>query len=194
MQRNEEKLDQWLDSALRQYGATEARSGLEGRIAARLAAEAAGADRRTWWTLAGATAVVVVMVGLWLGRSTQDRTAREALVSNTPVVNERPEGSDHSTIASSPVVNRPKARGQRKHVEHSVSVVESRRLPRREVFPSRQPSEQYRLLAEYVTQTPKDEVVSALDRHKNAGDLRVEELDIAPLNSETVTLESDQTN
>jgi hypothetical protein len=193
MRPNEKRIEQWLDSALREYGATEARQGLEGRIAARLAAESVKVARRRWWVLAGAIATVAAVVGLGLDLGTPGRTSKEAAVSQSPLVHQRPGDSDRSTIASSPQVNRPKASKQRKHAGPSVSIVELRQLPRREVFPSRQPSEQYRLLAEYVQQTPAGEVASRIAQ-TNRADLHIQNLDIAPISEETPSSRAKQTN
>src|SRR6266516_514222 len=66
--RDNDRLDQWLDSALNEYGKSEPRAGLEGRVLANLSAQARPSRIRSpWpWALAGASAAVL-LVGFWLG-------------------------------------------------------------------------------------------------------------------------------
>jgi hypothetical protein len=49
---SQDRLDQWLDAALHEYGSAEARTGLEGRVLANLAVERArrGTRQRGWFT------------------------------------------------------------------------------------------------------------------------------------------------
>src|SRR5690349_9259885 len=103
MQPDEKRIEQWLDSALREYGATEARSGLEARVFASLrtasVAERARAGHRRWWMLAGSVATAAIIVALWIGWNKRDRVAHEVSGTKAPVLFEPRERSDHDTAA-----------------------------------------------------------------------------------------------
>src|SRR5438876_5029804 len=60
------KFDHWLDDALRQYGNTEPRAGLQTRVLSNLrSAQTNKATRATWkWVLAASAAVAVVIASL----------------------------------------------------------------------------------------------------------------------------------
>jgi hypothetical protein len=63
----EEKAERWLEDALAQYGKAEPRTGLEGRVLARLSAEASRSRRRLWWgAFAFGTAVLAITL-IWAG-------------------------------------------------------------------------------------------------------------------------------
>jgi len=197
MQPDEKRIEQWLDSALREYGATEARSGLEARVFASLrtasVAERARAGHRRWWMLAGSVATAAVIVALWIGWNKSDRVAHEVSGTKAPVLYEPQERSDHDTAASLRMPDRVKVserQRRRYRAGHPISLVTSNPLPRREEFPSRESSDQYKLLAAYVTQTPRDEVANVLAKQEPERELHIQDLAIPPLNGEASSSKS----
>jgi len=62
---SKERLDQWLDSAFRQYGNAEPRAGLEQRVLANMNKQQERIAPRSLWALTTAAAVAVI-VFLWL--------------------------------------------------------------------------------------------------------------------------------
>ena len=197
MQPDEKRIEQWLDSALREYGAAKARPGLEARVFASLrtasVAERARAGQRRLWMLAGSVVTAVIIFSLWIGWNKRDRVAHEVSGTKAPVLHEPQEKSDYDTAASlrtpdSGKVNERQRRSYR--AGHPISLVTSNPLPQREEFPSRESSDQYKLLAAYVTQTPRDEVANVLAQQEQARELHIQDLAIPPLNGEASSSKS----
>lgn len=196
MQPNEQELEQWLDSALRHYGQVEARPGLEVRVSARLRAERrVKAHQRKLWVLAGSMAAAAVMAALWLARSAPERTPSKAAVTNSAAW-QAPVGLSTNTVELVPTVtSRARAReGHRRKTDRPIPPASASQLPRLHEFPSREISEQYKLLAAYVERTPKDEVNAVIAQQKSSSDLQVKDIEIAPLNYEGSTSESEERN
>jgi len=159
---DKDRLDKWLDKALQQYGAADARPGLEGRIFANLAANrrTEGPPRKWGWILACATCVIL---GFSLWSNHHDR-----LPHTTPIaLRNRAEtmhvGPVQRTLESvQPTQSKKvitKARGARIEATAYERPAEDPRLPQ---FPAQRPlSEQERLLKQYVEQFPGEAVVVA---------------------------------
>jgi hypothetical protein len=77
---------------------------------------------------------------------------------------------------------------------HVALTAVSAQPPRLEQFPSRESSEQYKLLAMYAQRAPNDEVNAVIAEQKSSGDLLIRDLDITPLSGEAVTLQSGEQN
>ncbi len=152
----EQKLDQWLDAALRQYGDVEPRAGLEGRVLARLRAEQekpAPSWRTGWVLLAATTAAVLAFGAYFIGRPSGKSTvpAPIAKVMNPPVAVER--SVPRARIAAPVGAGRPHDR--RRDAGAAIP-------PKREQFPSPAPlSEQEKLLARYVSEYPREAALEA---------------------------------
>lgn len=147
---DKDRLDEWLDGALRKYGDIEPRAGIEGRILASLVVEKERISRS--WTrsfvLASACAVAVIAIVL-LSSVPHDR--RQTLVKPP---------SERTTVA----VVRQRA-GQQPAATHAPrkAAVKDRTLrartlePKRDTFPSsRALSEQEQLLSRYVKEYPQE--------------------------------------
>ena len=146
-------IDQLLDAALKEYGVTEPRPGLEGRILANLRAEGSHAAPRTWLRRPVLLAVATMLLtGITAFLKTRD-TNRPLATGNHLAVPAVKEGTrapqNQSRVLSA---SRAHYRGK--------SVVAS--APRLEQFPSPQPlSKQEELLARYIEQFPREAVLMA---------------------------------
>src|SRR5438270_10501553 len=108
---NERKFDEFLDSALADYSNVEPRTGLEGRILARLSSSATEAESRTWlrwWPAVTAFAAAVIVLAILLawpkpvnkievkqvgpmapnGTTTPDKSSQRAASQSKPLIHE----------------------------------------------------------------------------------------------------------
>lgn len=154
-----DQFDDLLDGALKRYVTFEPRTGLEGRVLARLAA----ADRQPkWWMRRGwglevagsICAAIVVLALLRSPRPHQPVAAhrRSAPNAETATRQSRAAGDDHA--ARTTTSRRPEA---------APLLAKKRRQPRE--FPTRRPlSAQETMLVEYVQRYPKDAILVAKEQ------------------------------
>jgi len=153
----EREVEQWLDSALGQYGKVEPRTGLESRVLANLQSERNRvATRRGWWWEAGAVAVAAAIVtAVWFGEGRMPRIPPRTVETST-VTRQENVGVSRPSIHPSQVNRRPKeARLPRleKRPSRDFAPVKA---PKLEQFPSPSPmNEQERMLARYVQEFPR---------------------------------------
>ena len=99
MELNEQRLDELLDKALKNYGAVEPRIGLEARVLARLEAEREKPAGGAWrWVLA--TTAVVAALGIALFRSVPPRPAPAPLPAVASVAHPPMVGSLRPPVVS----------------------------------------------------------------------------------------------
>jgi hypothetical protein len=158
MELEKNKLDQWLDQALNEYGHAEPRLGLESRIFAHLAAEKSSTARRTLWprALASVAAVLTVVVVIWAWMSTQKshRPSINFANNDTVILHKQPMVSTKSTVQ----VRRPTTikRGVRQQLA---------KAPRLSQFPSvRELSTQEELLVRYAHEFPQKALETAQEQ------------------------------
>src|SRR6266567_5086405 len=84
--RDDDRLDHWLDAALRQYTNAEPRPGLEQRLLATVSLAQRHSARRRTWTLAFASLLLIcaVGIGVWMSISLRDRS-EVARVTQKPI-------------------------------------------------------------------------------------------------------------
>ena len=148
-------LDEWLDTALPQYGQAEPRLGLENRVLARVRAEQErmAARKRQWWpVLAAVSAILVIALGVVLA-SLKSYLSPIAQRNSAPVEQKasQPNQAKYSHIqeASARTIRAGIPRSHPFHLGGSAR-------GRLEQFPSPQPlSEQEAILARYVEQFPQ---------------------------------------
>jgi hypothetical protein len=177
---NQEYLvEKWLDIGLKRYGEAEPRPGLEGRILAGLRTEQArrASPSWQWWP---ALAAIVAAVALQL------LTRKPIPTRPIPVATYSVE-TGSATLGPTVGLRRPdtttRSQGRRKRVQRQIAPAPAKPLP--EQFPSPRPlSPQEELLLAYVEQVPAGEVAVAADRTRRAGDLQIDDLEIAPLSAE----------
>lgn len=175
--------EQFVNKALGRYGAAEPRTGLEGRVLARLseAHPVANTGRQGWATqwftqwlgwrwAAAATAVIMVAVGIhWLRPTTYVTAPNTSASSVFPVV-KTPVPEPTIPVASA-AKKPPKALPQRTQGTRRNAATIARNAthssPRLAQFPAPAPlSEQERLLLSYLRQTPKEEVVAVVKQNE----------------------------
>jgi hypothetical protein len=146
-------LDRWLDTALRQYGSAGPRTGLEGRIVTRLAAEVKRkhATKRWRWGLVVASAACL-MAAIWVGIGHQGLR--------------QPENIKHLTTSdfsgSPPVAPVPVAAQRHTRHIHERRAAAGPTEPRLDRFPSPRPlSEEELLFANYADRFPNEAMLLA---------------------------------
>jgi hypothetical protein len=162
----ERDVDQWLESALSQYGKAEARAGLENRVLANLRAERNRiATRRRWWWAAGtATALAAILVVVWVGGSLRERNPGSTAGTSMTTRREAARGSIQPRPALQ-AAERATDVGQRAPANRLVRDLAVVRPPKLAQFPSPQPlSEQEKILVSYVTKYPKHAALVAQAR------------------------------
>jgi len=164
MELKEQRLDELLDRALKNYGAVEPRIGLEGRVLARLQAEREKGGDAWQWVLA--TTAVAAALGIALFRSVPPRPAPAPLpavasVAHRPMVGSlRPPVVSQSTPKPHPLSpGYPAVRASARPLEPN-AIVET--LPKRDRFPTPEPlSDQEQMLAIYVQQFHREATLMA---------------------------------
>jgi len=178
--KQERDLNQWLESALSQYGKTEPRTGLESRVLATLQAERnrIASRRRWWWAMGTAAATAALALVVWLGHADRARNrngidaaarhdARDTHRSSPTLDQDVP--SARQQAASGQVVGQLASNEQlarkglrRPSTPRPVRTSEGADAPRLEQFPAPAPlSDQEQLLARYVRQFPHRAVLMA---------------------------------
>ena len=149
-----EQIDRWLDAALKEYSNTEPRSGLEGRVLARVQAERDMPARDAWWRwpmlAAGTTAALAIGVFL-VEQFRPVPPVPIARVMTAPTV-----------VKTSSARGSQKVRAGRPHDSRRDAGATN---PRREQFPSPAPlTEQEQILARYVDEHYQHAVLVARAR------------------------------
>ena len=157
-QDKEQKLDELLDSMLREYSAVEPRPGLETRILANL--KSSRSERKPWfsisvwaWSGAAVTVVLLAVLVLHLARpAVQPPPARVEAVKASPV-----QPAPVNAAKSHETERRQARMIHRAHKQNVQKVVDNRP----DVFPTPAPlSEQEKLLMRYLAGTPKEELIA----------------------------------
>jgi hypothetical protein len=157
-QDKEQKLDELLDSMLREYSAVEPRPGLETRILANL--KSSRAERKPWfpisalaWSGAAVAAVLLVVLALHLARlAVQPTPARVEAVKASPV-----QPAPVKVVGSHETERRQARTIHHAHKHDAQKLVDNRP----DVFPTPTPlSEQEQLLMRYLAGTPKAELIA----------------------------------
>lgn len=159
----ERDLNQWLESALSQYGKGEPRAGLESRVLANLEAERSRiASRRRWWWAAGTVTVAAtaaIALAVWLGHGNRARNPDGVgtMARHDAGGGDRPAVSPEvHPAARQPVEQLAKKALRRPSTMRMARTPEVADAARLEQFPAPTPlSDQEKLLARYVQQFPQ---------------------------------------
>jgi hypothetical protein len=157
----ERRVEEFVDSALKQYGEAEPLPGLEGRVLANLRVPGKElAERRNWWLALGAAgvAIVVVVVGATTFL-TRERSAGPQVVAAQPATSALAKEAVKSAVPSKPkdIFGSASvfARRARRSMRSLATTGEDG--PKLEQFPSPRPlSAQEELLARYVRERPRE--------------------------------------
>lgn len=158
-------VERWLDDALAEYAKVEPRTGLEGRVLARLAAEQERSSRSLWWgAFALSTAAALALVLFWLG-SVDRKFIPQVPVAKVAVGPKAGPTRGTGTSAGTKAVEDGRPRPPRQKAN-----VQPKALPRLEQFPSPTPlTDQEKMLALYVREFPARAALMAraqTDLHK----------------------------
>ena len=177
MNRDDEKLDRWLDRALREYGKAEPRGGLEGRILANLAIAEGDVELRStgqpraavptfgslrWrFGFAGLAAGATIVIAICVGSGLRDH-GKKTVSTSVPDAVDQNRGGALPPISHAP---NPTHRAAVRRTRNSTRVETASVPPRLDQFPSQRPlSEQEQLLKDYVSQFPKEAAVIAAEQ------------------------------
>ena len=150
--RDKERVDAWLDGALKQYGEAEPRAGLEGRITANLqAASAHVTEKRNWWLVWVTVAASIAITGaIFIASGDKDAQKKAVAVQQSPVT----EAKTPVAANTAPVV--PVSTSSRPRRRQAMRVVRTSE-PRRAQFPTPRPlTEQEQMLVSYVEEQPEE--------------------------------------
>jgi hypothetical protein len=189
-------VDQWLESALSQYGNAEPRTGLENRVLANLQAERNRiASRRPWWWAAGAataTAVAIAMA-LWAGKSGQERNPANTMGASTTTQREQ-----RALVQSGPAPQVAHPAGeikQRMPASRSVREAVVATMPKLDQFPTqRNLSEEESLLARLLKEQSNKEALLESTPIPEEVDLSIDSLEIRPLEIPDIEISESKTN
>jgi hypothetical protein len=178
----EHSVEKWLDIGLKRYGEAEPRPGLEVRILAGLRTEQArrASPLWQWWP---ALAAIVIVAAVTLPLLTRKPVPTRSIPVATYSVKTGSATLGQPTVGLRRPDTTTRSQGRRKKVQRQIAPAPAKLLP--EQFPSPRPlSPQEELLLAYVKQVPAEEVAVAADRTRRAGDLQIDDLEIAPLSAE----------
>ena len=176
MEPKKNKLDQWLDQALNDYGHAEPRLGLETRILASLATERTRITRQTsWpWAFASVAAALTVVVAIWAWMSTQKSHMPSANFANNSTALQQKEPADREKSDIPVPTTAIGKHGVRRQVAKAPQLAKSPRLSQ---FPSvRELSTQEQLLARYAREFPEQalevaQAQAAAEQERISGEL-----------------------
>jgi hypothetical protein len=196
------EIDQWLDTALRQYAKAEPRTGLEARVLAKLRAEQTlNARRIRWWLAFGtATALATMVVTVWVwesGREVRPRNAagiattthrEKALRSTEPApVPKIAHPVAHTRAGQVATLRRPPVQPSREMVVAATLMLEQ--------FPSRRDlSEEESLLVLRLNKQPSEAALFEATPTRAEVDLSIGSLEIRPIQIPDIEISESNTN
>lgn len=163
---DKDRLDLWLDQALRQQGDVEPRAGLESRLLSRMRSrEKRSRAIRRWVLILGSPVVAVVLIALvWRGERTDvhapNLNTSNGIAHHTPVE----QASGKMSVPSAPGDRPVKIAGTRRH---QISTQAPLTEPRLAHFPSvRAPSTEELVLARYAENYPQEAMLAAKEQQE----------------------------
>jgi hypothetical protein len=194
--KREHDVEQWLDSALSQYGKAEPRTGLESRVLATLQAERNRITSRSrwWWAMGAVAAAVAIAAVVWVGTNSRTKNATGVAETSTPTHHEEAQGS----IEPWPVqqaVHPAKQVAQRRPAHQPSREPAVAATPKLDQFPSRRNmSERELLLARRLNEQSSKEASLESTPSLEEVDLRIGSLEIRPLQIPDIEISENQTN
>jgi hypothetical protein len=195
------EIDQWLDSALRQYAKAEPRAGLEARVLANLRAERSRAtSRRCWWAIGTAAALTTMVVTVWVwenGREVESRSA--AGITTTTHREESLESIEPAPIPgiAHPAGSTPARQVATRRPPPSQPIREMAvaTRPKLEQFPSRRNlSKEESLLVLHLNKQSNEEALFEASATRAEVDLSIGSLEIRPIQIPDIEISESNTN
>jgi hypothetical protein len=192
----ERDVDQWLESALSQYGKAEPRVGLESRVLANVQAERNRiASRRPWWWAIGtAAALAAVVAVVWVGENSRKRNPASVVETSTTTQHEearraiQPGPAPHSA-------NTAKESAQSRPARRPIGDLVVASTPKLDQFPSRRNmSEGESLLAQRLKEQSNKEALLEFTPIPEEVDLSIDDLEIRPLEIPDIEISESKTN
>ncbi len=183
-QEQDKLAEQLIDEALKRHSLVEPRFGLEQRILSKLA-ERQLAVRRTRWlaVLVPAALALAVVVAMLFGHKMQTPYPLVAVKEIPPAPSQQAALPERQPLKAGRTISASRLRSVRPS-----GVPKTESIPRMARFPSPQPlSTQEQLLVRYVTQHPKEAVQFAKLQQEPLTDLKIEEIQVAPLTEDSKT-------
>lgn len=194
-ERENDPLDRALDAALAKYSAVEPRAGLQGRVLANLQAQSGNARAAAWryWAVAGAMAVLILIVAVFLSQ----RTRKPELVKVPSHITQQDiepaqtaNSADQPRIPQGHVPSVNTAAMRRAHHSRHSPVL-AKAAPHLPEFPSLEPlSDQEKMLADYVAQFQQQAVLIARFNEEDLQRDRMEFFENAPGNTNDAGFET----
>lgn len=159
---DKDRLDLWLDHALRQQGDVEPRPGFESRLLASLSAQRRNRTRAAWaWTLSGAAVAIVLLLAVFLRPRVQryEGPSNNEAANVAHTVSRRPQPK----VLTAEALGAPSAYHQPHNMTHAAHVASGD--PRLNHFPSVRPLEPAELaLARYAVNYPAEAELGAKEQ------------------------------
>jgi len=161
----QEKIDKLLDRALGEYGETSPRAGLEGRVLARLEAEATHPLNLRWWWIAVPAMAVLIVIAILLAWSPQPKKVD---IANVPPVRVGVQPAPPTVAEPSPTatLTRPRGKHLRPKAPAKATPEAPDSEPRLATFPSRDADDQLVKLAMQFVQTHPEKAQEIVQEQK----------------------------
>jgi hypothetical protein len=194
--KREHDVEQWLDSALSQYGKAEPRTGLESRVLASLPAERnrITSRRRWWWAMGAVAAAAAIVAVVWVGENGRKKNAEGMAETLTPTHREEVQRSIKLGPAP-PAVHKAREVAQRRPAHQPSREPAVAPTPKLDHFPSRRKmSEAEFLLARRLNEQSNKEALLESTPGSEAVDLSIGSLEISPLQIPDIEISESKTN
>ena len=194
--KREHDVDQWLDSALNQYGKAEPRTGLERRVLASLQAERnrITSRRRWWWAIGAVVAAVAIVAVVWVGENGRKKNAGGVAETSKPTHHEKEQRSIEPGPAQQ-AGHPAKEVVRRKPANHPSRELAVAAMPKLDQFPSRRNlSEGESLLVRRLNEQSNKEALLKSAPSSEEVDLSIGSLEIRPLQIPDIEISESKTN
>ena len=168
---HKDRLDRWLDTALKQYGNVQPNLGMESRILANLATRNRSALHRSWkLSFTGIATVAVVALVVWTSTRWHGKQVSTISMGAKPAIENQHAVSARASVAQNSPELRPHSSHSRESRPHRNAEIAA--SPRLQQFPSsRSLSKQEQLLLTYVRRFPKEAVEVAHEQSQREKEL-----------------------
>jgi len=194
--KRDDDVEQWLDSALSQYGKVEPRIGLESRVLASLQAESnrITSRRRWWWAIGAVAAAVAIVAVVWVGDNGRKKDAEGVAKTSMPTHHEEAQGSIEPG-PSQQAVRPAKVVAQRRPAHQPSRKLAVAATPKLDQFPSRRKmSDEELLLVRRLNEQSNKEALLGSTPSPEEDDLSIGSLEIRPLQIPDIEVSENQTN
>jgi hypothetical protein len=195
------EIDQWLDSALRQYAKSAPRAGLEARVLANLRAEHTLSAQRTrwWWRFGTAAAFAAIVIGIWIGEGNRQKSATKmAVIATAPREETRRQeiqGEPQAKVVTRISPSRPERTTRNARANDIHPNLGSASQPKLEQFPSRRNwSEEESLLVLRLNKQPSEAALFEATPTRAEVDLSIGSLEIRPIQIPDIEISESNTN